>query len=90
MLNFYKDNEYDKIFKEILNESLEVRLLDKSFKFGAASVVASLYNWCDQLNNGNIKEIKPDDIKKAFADWISSDLEVNLMFNRLLENDKSR
>lgn len=79
----------DKIYKEILSESHELQLLDRSYKFGVASVVASLHKWCDYLKKEGTNSVTPEQVKYAFLDWVSYDMEINLLFNRLLDAEKS-
>lgn len=41
----YKEREADKISKELLNELVPFNILEKYYKFGQASIIASLLNW---------------------------------------------
>lgn len=78
----FEEKEHDKIFHEIIQESKDVKLLAKSYKFGIASAITSLHEWLDSCDAIEIKELTTNDIRKAFDSW-SDDPELNELFLRL-------
>jgi hypothetical protein len=85
-LKFLK-SEHEKIQKEIISESQDVKLLNKSYYFGAASVLFSIYDWCDLLDKHEIKSVTSEDIKKSFDDWIINSDEIKELLDRLNEGE---
>lgn len=48
-------------------------------------VIASFFDWCDEVKVLNIRP-SPDDIKKAMNDWIHSEDEIKEIFCRIYNN----
>jgi hypothetical protein len=88
-IKFNKETEHDKLWRELHSVLPEVKALNTGYKFGVASVVYSIHKWCDELKEMGL-EPTPDDIKNAYLDWISYDVEINQLFNRLLTADKEK
>jgi hypothetical protein len=86
MIQFKDDTEESKIYREMLDELPEIKIMNKSYKLGVASVVHSIHEWCDSLKKRGINSVAPEEIKNSFLDWVSSDIEVNMLFNRLQGN----
>lgn len=81
-LIFGKKSEHEKVQLEILNQLPEVNLINKSYKFGAASMLASIHNWLDELEKRKITSLNVSDVRKAFSGW-EEDEELGELVNRL-------
>ncbi|MBD8839454.1 hypothetical protein IFU39_16700 [Paenibacillus sp. CFBP 13594] len=55
---------------------------NSAINFGVAMVIASVFDWCDEVEVLNISP-SPTDIKKAMNDWIHSEDEIKEMFYRM-------
>jgi pantothenate kinase type III len=86
MIQFDDGGRHEEHYKELISKH-SVEAVDSGFKFGVASVIASLYNWSDELKKEEITVLTSRDIKSSFVDWISYDMEINLLFNHLLESE---
>jgi hypothetical protein len=79
----FEDKEHQKIQNEILSQSKELKLIEKSYAFGAATVLKSIFEWCGELDKRNIKSLTAKEIREAFKDWSKSYDEIEEILYKL-------
>jgi len=80
----FNEGAHKEHYLRIIKDSNEMDNIDRAYKFGVASVVASIVKWCEECEEKNIIPTN-DEIKTTFLDWVSYDVEGNMIFNDILD-----
>ncbi|GFN32465.1 hypothetical protein [Paenibacillus xylaniclasticus] len=94
IVKYINENEVSKMVESILKQgkdidsTIELKLIDKSFKFGVATVVNVLHKWCDRLKEMNINA-SSEDIRNAFNGYLE-DADISNIFNRLNKEEEKK
>jgi hypothetical protein len=90
LINFKEGSAIDDLYQVVIKNHDDLTLvdIDRAFKLGVSSVVHSIYEWCDEISKEQVQPT-PEQIKSAFSDWISYDVEINMLFNTLLRNQRN-
>lgn len=91
----FTEKEHNKHYKKLLNELEQVQTLHKGFNFGAATVLATVFDWCKKLEDQEFETVTPNDVRKAFINFINANDEIRELFHKLtldydLETDKDQ
>ncbi|MMZ66849.1 hypothetical protein D1872_293820 [compost metagenome] len=76
-MKYLKENELDKIYKEIIYESPEIKTANKAYKLGAANTAKLIYDVLLQLENGGFGKVETKDLKEVVEVMMSNDDAIN-------------
>lgn len=81
----FKETKHDKLSRELLSKSPLYETANDYYKFGAATVLNSLFEWCDELDGKEFESLTPDEIRGAFDEWLNNDKDIKNMVEKLYE-----